>query len=361
MLWGPQNDGNYPGCSSVGSKNEFVYDPNPYSYNETPNFFNQPSQYQYETYSCEIVEGTRTWSLFVNQGTHSSMIRVLVTIKILVLTNLHIILRVSYNSATVVRSVEAVWNRLLSLRNSSQDPSVDLYYLEGSDEGIIEIDSLTKEPLDTLLMGDEVISIIPAREINEFIKSCVGDLVLIPRESELTLDSNFECDMPTPLPTTDVRKEDFDINSPLGEQVINFLMENVDVVGFPRHLVKRLISHLVKNLSLTKRMSNEPLGDDSKLSSYGVTFSNSLFDFNDDYTLCYNNLIFDEEFEDISSLDPPKSTPLNYEPLGNPDSVTRSLETSDLNLKELINEIGLDCNTPKLGRGGILGPGRVTS
>nr|GEY14289.1 hypothetical protein [Tanacetum cinerariifolium] len=48
------NGGNCPGCSSVGSGNEFVYDPNPYSYNETPNFFNQPQQHQYETYSCEL-------------------------------------------------------------------------------------------------------------------------------------------------------------------------------------------------------------------------------------------------------------------------------------------------------------------
>ncbi|GKB49685.1 hypothetical protein Tco_0900438 [Tanacetum coccineum] len=54
---GPFNGGNYPSCSSVGSGDEFVYDPNPYSYNETPNFFNQPPQYQYETYSCEFCGG----------------------------------------------------------------------------------------------------------------------------------------------------------------------------------------------------------------------------------------------------------------------------------------------------------------
>ncbi|GJW62203.1 hypothetical protein Tco_0111538 [Tanacetum coccineum] len=42
---------------SVGSGDEFVYDPNPYSYNETPNFLNQPPQYQYETYSCEFCGG----------------------------------------------------------------------------------------------------------------------------------------------------------------------------------------------------------------------------------------------------------------------------------------------------------------
>ncbi|GJT57095.1 hypothetical protein Tco_0992149 [Tanacetum coccineum] len=89
-------------------------------------------------------------------------------------------------------------------------------------------------------------------------------------------------------------------------------------------------------------MSDEPLGDDLKLRSYDVTFSNSLFEFNDDFTLCNENPLFDEEFEDISSLNPPKSAPLNYEPLGNPDSMSRSLETSDLNLEELTAEIGLD-------------------
>ncbi|GJY68472.1 hypothetical protein Tco_0471454 [Tanacetum coccineum] len=61
------------------------------------------------------------------------------------------------------------------------------------------------EPLDTLLMGDEVISTTPARENDEFIKSSIDDIVPIPRKSEVTSDSNLECDMPVniPLPTTD--------------------------------------------------------------------------------------------------------------------------------------------------------------
>ncbi|GJW64308.1 hypothetical protein Tco_0116192 [Tanacetum coccineum] len=75
---------------------------------------------------------------------------------------------------------------MLHLRNSNQDPPVDLYNPEGCDEGDMEIDSLTEEPTDTLLMGDEVISTIPAREIDEFIKSSVDDLVPIPRESQVT-------------------------------------------------------------------------------------------------------------------------------------------------------------------------------
>ncbi|GJS50617.1 hypothetical protein Tco_0623979 [Tanacetum coccineum] len=55
----------------------------------------------------------------------------------------------------------------------------------------------TMEPLDAFSMGNEVISILPAREIDEFIKSSVDDLVLILRESEVTLVSvDLECSMP---------------------------------------------------------------------------------------------------------------------------------------------------------------------
>ncbi|GJU72991.1 hypothetical protein Tco_1264396, partial [Tanacetum coccineum] len=47
-------------------------------------------------------------------------------------------------------------------------------------------------------------------------------------------------------------------------------------------------------------MSDEPLGNsDLKPRSYNVPFSNPLFDFNDDSTLCYDIPLFDEEFEDI--------------------------------------------------------------
>ncbi|GJT31551.1 hypothetical protein Tco_0921970 [Tanacetum coccineum] len=238
---------------------------------------------------------------------------------------------------------------MLNLRNSNQNPPVDLYHLEGSDKGDNKIDSLTMEPSDTFLMGDKVISTTLKRENDEFIKSSVDDLVPFPKESEVTsVYDDLECDMPItiPLPTTDVMEEDFDINSPLGEQVVDFLMENVDVAGLPRHLVKRHFSHLLKNPSLTNGMSDEPLGDDSKPRSYDVTFSNLLFDLNDDYTLCYDNPLFDEEFEDISSLDPPKLVPLNHEPLGNLDSVSRSLYTSDLILEELTVVISLDDSIP---------------
>ncbi|GKB78371.1 hypothetical protein Tco_0945266 [Tanacetum coccineum] len=183
-----------------------------------------------------FVEETLTRALIVKEGTHLSMIRVLVTIKILVLTNLHIILRVSHNNSTVVRSVEV---RIIALivKKSNQDPPVDLYDLKGSDEGNNEIDSLTKELL-YLLIGDEVyLTLLPQGKMR-ILKSSVDDLVPILKESEVTsVCDNLECNMPvnTPLPTTYIREEDFDINSPLGGQVVDFLMENVYVVDLPRH------------------------------------------------------------------------------------------------------------------------------
>nr|GEY51837.1 hypothetical protein [Tanacetum cinerariifolium]GEY51838.1 hypothetical protein [Tanacetum cinerariifolium]GEY53856.1 hypothetical protein [Tanacetum cinerariifolium] len=120
------------------------------------------------------------------------------------------------------------------------------------------------EPANTLLMGDEDASTNPARETNKFIKSIVDDFVPILKESEMTSDSNLEFDMHvnTPLPTTDVREEKFDINSPLGEHVVDFLMENEDIAYLPRHLVKQIFSYLIRHPSSTKRISDEPLDGD---------------------------------------------------------------------------------------------------
>ncbi|GKE28267.1 hypothetical protein Tco_1443651, partial [Tanacetum coccineum] len=84
----------------------------------------------------------------------------------------------------------------------------------------------TMKPLDTFLMGDEVISTISERENDEFIKSSVDDLVPIPRESELTLDStDIECRMPInpPLPCVDVLGDIIvDIDLLLGEHLDTF-------------------------------------------------------------------------------------------------------------------------------------------
>ncbi|GJR72577.1 zf-CCHC domain-containing protein [Tanacetum coccineum] len=144
------------------------------------------------------------------------MIMILVTINILMMTNLYFFLQISHNSLAVVRSMEVPIialivkpaislenNRILEeiLRTLEANSHVDVKEPEGSDD-YTEVTYDKEQCLNTLLMGDEVISTIPARETDEFVKSSVDDLVPIPRESEVTSDSDLECDMlaATPLP-----------------------------------------------------------------------------------------------------------------------------------------------------------------
>nr|GEX40128.1 hypothetical protein [Tanacetum cinerariifolium] len=48
------NGGNYPSCSIVGYENEFIHDPNPLPYDNTPDFSYQPPQHHGDTYSCKL-------------------------------------------------------------------------------------------------------------------------------------------------------------------------------------------------------------------------------------------------------------------------------------------------------------------
>nr|GEX17640.1 hypothetical protein [Tanacetum cinerariifolium] len=152
---GPFNGGNCHGCSSVGSGNEFVYDPNPYSYND--------------------------------HLTSS--------------TNLH---------STNARHTRTFLKLMMNLGTFIPEPLVkSVVYKESDDD--IEVTPeytpslpffATMEPANTLLMGEEVISTTPARENNKLIKFSVDDIVLIPRDSKVTSDSNYEYEMST-SPTND--------------------------------------------------------------------------------------------------------------------------------------------------------------
>ncbi|GJY46677.1 hypothetical protein Tco_0435740 [Tanacetum coccineum] len=273
--------------------------------------------------------------LIAKQGTSPSMIRVLVIIKTLVMTNLHFILRITNNSSTVVRSVKVPIVALIVKPGTSLPMSLlldlDSYshcmllarenncILEeilrahmpnspvipkeskGSDDYIeVTLDEeqclsdhytapvtpppfaytptppvlATMEPLDTFLMGDEVINTIPAKENDEFIKSSFDDFVPIPREFELTLDStDLECSMPIdpPLPCTDVLGDTIvDIDLPFGEHLDTLSMRDRETEFNPRDIK-------TNDLIPVPWVFDEPLGNsDSMPRSYDVTFSNPL-------------------------------------------------------------------------------------
>ncbi|GJZ52135.1 hypothetical protein Tco_0606650 [Tanacetum coccineum] len=118
------------------------------------------------------------------------------------------------------------------------------------------------EPLDTILMGDEVISTITARGIDEFIKSSVDGLVPILRESELTL-VNLDLECREQIDTLSMGDKEIDFNPSRDIEELEHLL-SFDPVPVPREF-------------------DEPLGHSDLISrSFYVTFSNSLFDFNDD-------------------------------------------------------------------------------
>ncbi|GKB72529.1 hypothetical protein Tco_0933941 [Tanacetum coccineum] len=135
----------------------------------------------------------------------------------------------------------------------------------------------TLEPEDSLIMGDEDLSIIPEKESDEFIKSSVEDLVPIPSESEDTSGSDSECELPS--------CDDFSpINIPEGKSVTfsNPLFDSNDDF----------------TSSDDESLSDEDVPEDNV-----KIYSNPLFEFGDEYISSDKNPLFDEVLEDIESKD----------------------------------------------------------
>ncbi|GJS93496.1 hypothetical protein Tco_0800464 [Tanacetum coccineum] len=73
---------------------------------------------------------------------------------------------------------------------------------------------LTLEPEDSLIIGDEHPRTIPQKESDEFIKSCVEDLIPIPSESKDISGSDSECILPSDdesLSDEDIPEDNFKI------------------------------------------------------------------------------------------------------------------------------------------------------
>ncbi|GJT96069.1 hypothetical protein Tco_1091587 [Tanacetum coccineum] len=128
------------------------------------------------------------------------------------------------------------------------------------------------EPEDSLSMGDEHLSTIPEKESDEFIKSSVEDLVPIPSESEDTLESDSECDSPScdDFSSIDVPRDDsVTFSNPLFDLNDDFTSSD------------------------DEPLSDEDIPEDVKI------YSNPLFKFDDEYIFSDVNPFFDEVLEDI--------------------------------------------------------------
>ncbi|GKB65972.1 hypothetical protein Tco_0927384 [Tanacetum coccineum] len=135
----------------------------------------------------------------------------------------------------------------------------------------------TMEPEDSLITGDEDLHTIPEKESDEVIKSSVEDLVPIPSESEDTSDNDSECDLPF-----------CDDSSPL------------DVLGGNSVTFSNPLFD--SNDDFTSS-DDESFPDEDVQEENFKTYSNPLFEFDDKYISSDVNPLFNEVLEDIESKD----------------------------------------------------------
>ncbi|GJU01308.1 hypothetical protein Tco_1111646 [Tanacetum coccineum] len=135
----------------------------------------------------------------------------------------------------------------------------------------------TLEPEDSLIMGNEELSTIPEKESDEFIKSSVEDLVPIPSESEDTSKSDSDCDLSL--------CDDFSPINVYKEKSVTFSNPLFD-----------------SNDDFTSS-DDESLSDEDVPEDNMKIYSNPLFEFDDEYISSDVNPLFDEVLEDIECKD----------------------------------------------------------
>ncbi|GKE12073.1 hypothetical protein Tco_1415624 [Tanacetum coccineum] len=135
----------------------------------------------------------------------------------------------------------------------------------------------TLEPENSFIMGNEELNTIPEKESDEFIKSSVEDLVPIPSESKDTSESDSDCDLPS---CDDLSS----IDIPWGKSVTfsNPLFDSND--------------------DFTSS-DDESLSDEDVPKDNVKIYSNPLFEFNDEYISSDVNPLFDKMLEDIENKD----------------------------------------------------------
>ncbi|GJW74086.1 hypothetical protein Tco_0133456 [Tanacetum coccineum] len=179
-------------------------------------------------------------------------------------------------------------------------------------------------------MGDENLITIPKKESDEFIKSSVEDLVPIPSESEDTSGSDSECDLPL--------CNDFSSINVSEEKSVTFSNPLFD-----------------SNDDFTSS-DDESLSDDDVPKDNVKIYSNPLFKFDDEYISSDVTPLFNEVLEDIESEDSYVSKLDEPDLLVTPLSKLNEDECFDLggDVDEIELLLHRDPSTPKISVASIL-------
>ncbi|GJY60194.1 hypothetical protein Tco_0460851 [Tanacetum coccineum] len=135
----------------------------------------------------------------------------------------------------------------------------------------------TLEPEDSLIMGNEELSTIPEKESDEFIKSSIEDLIPFPSESEDTSGSDSDCDLPS--------------------------CDNISSINVSEEKSVTFSNPLFDSNDDFTSSDDESLSDEDVLEDNFKIYSNLLFEFDDEYISSDVNPLFDKVLEDIECKD----------------------------------------------------------
>ncbi|GKB85472.1 hypothetical protein Tco_0957744 [Tanacetum coccineum] len=211
---GPFNGGNCRCCTNVSFGDDFVRNPDPISYNETPDFSYPPPQPQ--TYSCELCGNDSHYgydcpprcqprnqnfyepNLYYNSNSSGFDQSPQYSIDHQPQSIHEDLNQLAANLSTHTPEPSRHFNSICYDDDDDEESTMPLNEIISQIPPSIAITPVlpTMEPEDSLIIGDENLSTIPEKESDEFIKSSVEDLVPILREFEDTSDSDKECDLP---------------------------------------------------------------------------------------------------------------------------------------------------------------------
>nr|GEY89132.1 hypothetical protein [Tanacetum cinerariifolium] len=233
---GPFNGRNCSSCSIVGSRNEFVHDPNPLPYDNTPDFTYQPPHHHVDTYLCELCGNDSHYGLDGDDDDDDY------DKKSIISTNTDIFETPSYDAITT---------------------SPPILPIEDLDVSFI----IRNEELNTILEN----------ESDEFIKSNVEDLVPITSESEDTSGSDSECILPS--------------------------CDDFSPIDIPEEKAVTFSNPLFNSNDDFIYSDDESLSDEYVPEDNVKIYLNPLFKFDDEYISSDINPLFDEVLENIESKD----------------------------------------------------------
>nr|GEV42657.1 hypothetical protein [Tanacetum cinerariifolium] len=265
---GPFNGGNCPSCSIIRAGNELVHDPNPFPYDNTPDF--------YDNHHSTMIR-------FLDFFNHPRIIRQqrIAAYKGYRGGGVEVMCRGYHREegrdvAIFMEKKEEMWP-FLGPRNEKTIPLCDI--ISQLPPSIV----ITTYPLvlpieypeDNLILGNEELSTIPKKESDEVIKSSVEDFVLIPSESEDTSGSDSECDLP--------------------------LCDDFSPIDIPNRKSMTFSNPLYDSNDDFTSSDDESLSDEDIPKDNVKIYSNPLFEFDNEYISSDVNPLFDEVLEDIES------------------------------------------------------------